>query len=76
MKTTIESDLRVFMVLTNTGKTAFCNIQDLNMVVKEMKCKEGYFAIYDIWNNKPRKVTQKSLNLFFEGAGLTQYFFY
>ncbi len=76
MRTTIESDLRVFMVVTREGKTAFCNIEDLNQVVKELKCREGYFAIYDIWNNKPKKVSQKNLTAFFEGAGLKKEFFY
>lgn len=75
MRTTIESDLRVFMVVKGS-KTAFCNIEDLNRVVQELQCREGYFSIYEIWNNKPKKVSQKHLAAFMEGAGLKQEFFY
>jgi hypothetical protein len=40
MKTTINNDLRVYQVKTSTGKQAFCNIEQLNEVVKDLK---GFF---------------------------------
>ncbi len=76
MKTQINNDLRVYMVVASTGKSAFCNIADLNQVVKELGCREGYFKIYHFWNNKAERVTKKNLLAFFEGSGLKQEFFY
>jgi hypothetical protein len=74
MKTTINNDLRVYQVVTSTGKQYFCNIEDLNEICKDMN--PGYFKIYHFWNNKPQKVSKKDLKAFFEGANLVQTFFY
>jgi hypothetical protein len=74
MKTTINNDLRVYQVVTSTGKQYFCNIEDLNEICKDMN--PGYFKIYHFWNNKPQKVSKKDLKAFFEGADLVQTFFY
>lgn len=76
MTTTIDNDLRIYQVLTNSGKQAFCNITELNKVVKDMNCREGYFTIYHFWNNKAQKVSKKDLLTFFEGSQLKQEFFY
>jgi hypothetical protein len=76
MTTTINNDLRIYQVLTNTGKQAFCNITELNQVVKEMNCREGYFTIYHFWSNKAKKVSKKDLKGFFEGSQLQQEFYY
>jgi hypothetical protein len=74
MKTTINNDLRVYQVVTSTGKQYFCNIQDLNEICEDMN--PGYFKIYHFWNNKAQKVSKKNLKSFFEGANLVQTFFY
>lgn len=74
MKTTINNDLRVYQVLTSTGKQYLCNIEDLNEICKDMN--PGYFKIYHFWNNKPQKVSKKDLKAFFEGANLVQTFYY
>lgn len=74
MKTTINNGLRVYQVVTSTGKQYFCNITDLNEICKDMH--EGYFKIYHFWNNKAQKVSKKDLKAFFEGADLVQTFFY
>ena len=76
MKTNIDNNLRVYQVVTSTGKQVFCNINDLNQVVKELGCREGYFSIYHFWNNKAKKVSKKDLRLFFEGADIKQEFYY
>ena len=76
MKTTINNDLRIYQVITSTGKQCFCNIEDLNEVIKEIGAHEGYFKIYHYWNNKPQKVSKKDLKAFFEGSNLKQEFFY
>jgi len=76
MITSINNDLRIYQVLTNSGKQAFCNITDLNQVVKELNCKEGYFKIFHFWNNKAQKVSKKDLLAFFEGSKIKQEFFY
>ena len=72
----INNDLRIYQVLTNSGKQAFCNITDLNQVVKDLSCREGYFKIFHFWNNKAQKVSKKDLLAFFEGSQLKQEFFY
>lgn len=76
MKTTINNNLRVYQVVTSIGKQVFCNIEQLNEVVESLGTHEGYFKIYHFWNNKAQKVSKKDLKLFFEGAGLTQNFYY
>jgi len=65
MKTTINNNLRVYQVVTSTGKQAFCNIEELNEVVKELGCNAGYFRINHFGNNKAEKVSKKDLKTFF-----------
>lgn len=76
MKTVINNSLRVYQVVTSTGKQAFCNIEQLNELIKELGAHEGYFKIYHFWNNKAQKVTKKDLLSFFDGAQLKQEFYY
>ena len=76
MKTTIDNNLRVYQVITSTGKQAFCNIEQLNEVVKDLDTREDYFKINHFWNNKAQKVSKKDLKSFFEGSHLTQEFKY
>ncbi len=75
-KTFINNNLRVYQVVTSTGKQAFCNIEQLNSIVKELGCAPGYFTINHFWDNKAKKVSKKDLKTFFEGAQLTQNFTY
>ena len=76
MTTTINNNLRVYQVITSTGKQAFCNIEQLNEVVKYLETQPDYFTIYHFWNNKPEKVSKKDLKGFFEGSNLKQNFVY
>jgi hypothetical protein len=76
MKTTIDNNLRVYQVITSAGNQVFCNIENLNEVIKELNAREGYFKIYHFWNNKAQKVSKKDLKSFFEGSQLKQDFFY
>jgi hypothetical protein len=76
MKTTINNDLRVYQVITSTGKQVFCNITELNQVVKDLNTHPGYFKINHFWNNRAQRVTKKDLKSFFEGANLKQDFYY
>lgn len=76
MKTTINNDLRVYQVVTSTGKQFFCNIEQLNDVVKSNELKAGYFKVNHFWNNKPQKLSKKDLKAMFEGSQLTQDFHY
>ena len=76
MKTTINNNMRVYQVITSTSKQAFCNITQLNKVVKELGTRAGYFSIYHFWDNKARKVTKADLKKFFEGSQLKQNFDY
>lgn len=76
MNTTINNNLRVYQVITSTGKQVFCNIEQLNEVIKELGTHPGYFKIYHFWNNKPKKLSKKELLTMFEGSQLTQEFYY
>lgn len=76
MKTTINNNLRVYQVVTSTGKQVFCNIEDLNEVVKQSDTHPGYFKIFHFWNNKPQKLSKKALDTMFEGSQLTRQFNY
>jgi hypothetical protein len=75
MKTTINNDLRVYQVITSAGKQFFCNIEQLNYVINS-ECKKGEFKIYHFWNNKPQRLTKKTLKEMFEGSQLQQEFNY
>jgi hypothetical protein len=76
MTTTINNDLRVYQVVTDAGKQAFCNIEDLNKVVKELDTHQGYFKVYHFWNNKPQRLSRKALDEMFNGSQLTREFNY
>ena len=76
MKTVINNNIRVYQVVTSTGKQAFCNIEQLNDAVKDLQCIAGYFKIFHFWNNKPQKLSKKDLKAMFEGSQLKQDFFY
>ena len=76
MTTTINNNMRVYHVVTSVGKQAFCNINDLNKVVKELDTHQGYFKIYHFWNNKPQKLSRKALDEMFSGSQLTREFNY
>ena len=76
MKTTINNLLRVYHVTTSTGKQAFCNIEDLNQVVKDLDTHQGYFKIFHFWNNKPQRLSKKVLDQMFEGSQLKRDFNY
>jgi hypothetical protein len=76
MTTTIDNSLRVYQVTTSTGKQVFCNITELNQVIKELNAHAGYFKINHFWNNRAQRVTKKDLKSFFEGAEIKQDFYY
>jgi hypothetical protein len=76
METTINNNLRVYQIITSTGRQAFCNIEQLNDVIKSLDTHSGYFEIFHFWNNKAQKVSKKDLKSFFEGANLKQEFYY
>jgi len=76
MKTTIDNTSRVFQVITSTNKQAFCNLQDLNQVIKELGTHAGYFKIYHFWNFTPEKVSKKYLKELFEASRIKQEFYY
>lgn len=75
MTTTINNDLRVYQLITTSGKQFFCNIEQLNYVINS-ECKQGEFKILHFWNNKPKRLTKKELDLMFEGSQLKREFNY
>lgn len=76
MKTVLDNNQRVFQIVTSTGKQAFCNLDDLNQVVKDLETHEGYFKIYHFWNNKQTFVTKRYLKGCFEANNIKQEFYY
>jgi hypothetical protein len=76
MKTTINNNLRVYQIVTSTGRQIFCNIEQMNEAVKFLDAKAGYFKINHFWNNKAKKLSKKDLKAMFEGSQLKQDFFY
>ncbi len=76
MKITINNEMRIFQVITSTGKQYFCNLEHLNEVIKESGTHEGYFKINHFWNNKAQKVSKKHLKELFAANQLKQDFFY
>jgi len=76
MNTTINNNLRVYQIITSTGKQIFCNIEQMNEAVKFLDCRAGYFKIFHFWNNKAQKLSKKDLKYMFEGSQLKQEFIY
>jgi hypothetical protein len=74
--TTINNNLRVYQVVSSVGHQWFCNIEDLNRIVKDNELRAGYFKVYHFWNNKAERVSKKDLKAFFEGSQLKQDFSY
>ena len=72
----VNSNYRVYQVVDSLSRQYFCNIEDLNTVIKTNDLKPGYFKIYHFWNNKAVKVSKKDLKSFFEGSQLKQEFSY
>lgn len=74
MITTINNDLRVFQIVTSTGKQAFCNLDELNKVMDDLGTHAGYFKIWHFWNNKPERVSKKYLDEMYKANGLKREF--
>jgi hypothetical protein len=76
MITTIDNSLRVFQVITSRGAQYFCNLDQLNEVVRLNGLMPGYFKIYHFWNNKPAKCSKKYLRDLFAANQLKMEFHY
>ena len=74
MVTTIDNNQRVFQVVDSYGRNYFCNLKQLNEVIKENNLVEGYYTINHFWNNKPKKVSKKLLKEMFEAQGIEKQF--
>lgn len=74
MITTINNDLRVFQIVTSTGKQVFCNLDELNNVMANLGTHAGYFKIWHFWNNKPERVSKKYLDEMYKANGLKREF--
>lgn len=74
MVTTIDNNQRVFQVVDSYGRNYFCNLKQLNEVIRENNLVEGYYTINHFWNNKPKKVSKKLLKEMFEVQGIEKLF--
>lgn len=76
MITILNNNQRVFQIVSSLGDQYFCNIQELNKVIKDNNLQAGYFTIYSFENIKPKKVHKTSLRILFMGAKIEQEFIY
>lgn len=74
MVTTIDNNQRVFQVIDSYGRNYFCNLKQLNEVMRENNLRAGYYTINHFWNNKPKKVSKKLLKEMFEAQGIEKLF--
>ena len=74
MITTIDNNQRVFQVVDSYGRNYFCNLKQLNGVIRENNLLEGYYTINHFWNNKPKKASKKLLKEMFEAQGIEKQF--
>ncbi len=74
MVTTIDNNQRVFQVVDSYGRNYFCNLKQLNEVIRENNLVEGYYTINHFWNNKPKKASKKLLKEMFEAQGIEKQF--
>lgn len=74
MVTTIDNNQRVFQVVDSYGRNYFCNLKQLNEVIRENNLIEGYYTINHFWNNKPKKASKKLLKEMFEAQGIEKLF--
>ena len=74
MVTTINNNQRVFQVVDSYGRNYFCNLKQLNEVIRENNLVEGYYTINHFWNNKPKKASKKLLKEMFEAQGIEKQF--
>ena len=74
MITIIDNNQRVFQVVDSYGRNYFCNLKQLNEVIRENNLVEGYYTINHFWNNKPKKVSKKLLKEMFEAQGIEKQF--
>ena len=68
MITKINSKERLFRVHTSNGDNVFCNLNQLNSVVKHLNPNPGYFKIYHFWNNSFKVCSKKYLKELFESV--------
>ena len=76
MKTILENDLVILRVKTSLGTQIFCNITQLNEVVKEKSLHTGYFKITEMNISNEKVVSKKRLKELFVANNLKQEFFY
>ena len=74
MVTTIDNNQRVFQVVDSYGRNYFCNLKQLNEVIRENNLIGGYYTINHFWNNKPKKASKKLLKEMFEAQGIEKLF--
>ena len=60
--------------INNYGRNYFCNLKQLNEVIRENNLVEGYYTINHFWNNKPKKASKKLLKEMFEAQGIEKQF--
>jgi len=74
MKTEIDNNQRVFQVIDSYGSSYFCNLKDLNRVIKENNLIQGEYTINHFWNSKPQRASKKLLNDLFKASGIVKEF--
>lgn len=71
MQTVINNNERVFQVVDSWHRGVFCNLADLNAVIKQI---DDNVTIYHFWNSRREKASKMLLEDMFEAQGLTKEF--
>lgn len=71
MKTTVDSNQRVFLIKTEgwANDKIFCNLKDIPNCIKDIPAHET-FTISEFWNSKFKKCSKKHLNEMFKANNL------
>jgi hypothetical protein len=71
MITTIDNNQRVFWIKSGAWavRNYFCNMADIEKCVKDMPTGEPY-TVYHFWDNKPKKISRKTLKTFLQANQL------
>jgi len=68
MITTIDNNQRKFLVMSQgfgNTKDIFCNLIDIPKVITEFLAPNEEFLIFEFWNRKLKKCSQKHINSMF-----------
>ena len=70
MKTIINNNERVFLLLTWRGEKIFCNLKDVPKAYKKLEATGEKVIIYHFWNMALKPIKKSMLNLMLADSNL------